>query len=196
MQSLSASDLAKYFSLTQTQKLLRYGNYYTQLKPFLKVFKEDEIIFYNGNRLGRIQHTVPETHTRGITFDSDQFEAESIEDSLNIEHEMVFNFDKKKERDLRVEDFCLTGGLVSVRGSRMEGFPCLIKPVHFCLSAAKGRKRTMNVSNHMDAEIRILKDYYKPEMKRTAQLLVRNVTLFCTTYKPIRFAWLREYICP
>ena len=108
MQSLSASDLAKYFALTQTQKLLRYGNYYTQLKPFLKVFKEDEIIFYNGNRLGRIQHTVPETHTRGITFDSDQFEAESIEDSLNIEHEMVFNFDKKKERDLRVEEFCLT----------------------------------------------------------------------------------------
>ena len=55
MQSPSASDLAKYFSLTQTQKLLRYGNYYTQLKPFLKVFKEDEIIFYNGNRLGKIQ---------------------------------------------------------------------------------------------------------------------------------------------
>ena len=48
-----ASDLAKYFTLTQTQKLLRYGNYYTQLKPFLKVFKEEEIIFYNGNRLGK-----------------------------------------------------------------------------------------------------------------------------------------------
>ena len=54
MQLPQASDLAKYFSLTQTQKLLRYGNYYTQLKPFLKVFKEDEIIFFNGNRLGKI----------------------------------------------------------------------------------------------------------------------------------------------
>ena len=61
MQLPQASDLAKYFSLTQTQKLLRYGNYYTQLKPFLKVFKEDEIIFFNGNRLGKILKTTAST---------------------------------------------------------------------------------------------------------------------------------------
>ena len=201
MQSPSASDLANYFSLTQTQKLLRYGNYYTQLKPFLKVFKENEIIFYDGNRLGKIQSIVLETLTRGIPSDLDQFEAESIEDSLKLGHEMVFDFDKAKDRDLRpyaifsLNEFrtCRTG---PVRRSPMEGFPCLVKPVHFCLSAAKGRKRTMNVSSHMAAEIKILNHYYKPEMIKTAQLLVRNVTLFCTTDKPIRFEWLREYICP
>ena len=46
--------------------------------------------------------------------DSDQFEAENIENALEIEHEMEFDFDKAK------------------------GFPCLTKPVQFCLSAAKG----------------------------------------------------------
>ena len=101
MQSPSASDLANYFSLTQTQKLLRYGNYFTQLKPFLKVFKADEIIFYNGNRLGKIQNIVLETHTQGKPSDLDQFEAESIEDLLKLGHEMVFDFDKAKEGDLR-----------------------------------------------------------------------------------------------
>lgn len=109
---------------------------------------------------------------------------------------MVFNFDKAKERDLRNCKILGLVELVPCPWIPMEGFPCLVKPVSFCLSAAKGRKRTMNVSSHMDAEIKILKDYYKPEMIKTAQLLVRNFTLFCTSDKPIRFAWLREYICP
>ena len=59
------------------------------------------------------------SHTQGIPSDLDQFEAESIEDLLKLGHEMVFDFDKTKERDLRsyaifLSNFVPVGPVLSV----------------------------------------------------------------------------------
>ena len=61
----------------QASRLLRYGNYATQLKPFIEVFGIENVIILDGANMGNS-------------------EAQYFESRLNLEHELQFEFNEQK----------------------------------------------------------------------------------------------------
>ena len=141
--------------MTSTEPLtwIRYGNYWTQIQAFIDVFGLEKMIFVDGTSMGNN-------------------EARHLEEQLNLEHELEFKFDHKKN------------------------FDCLWKPLKYCLSAAKGRRAGMNMTLLLADEIRRLTDYYRLEMELFYLILypTRDKLTFCAD-RSSRFAWLKKYIC-
>ena len=94
-----------------------------------------------------------------------------LEDRLGIDHELHFEYNKKKQ------------------------FNCLSQPVPYCLSDAKGRPSTINKMEALKNEVSILHRYYQPEMEKTFELLFPGTSVkdFCNTDG--RFHWLKYYLC-
>ena len=132
---------------------IRYGNYWTQIQAFIDVFGLEQIIFVDGTSMSNN-------------------EARHLEEQLNVNHELEFKFDRKKN------------------------FDCLWKPLKYCLSAAKGRRTGLNLTMHLADEIVRLKKYYQLEMELFYLVLypTKDKSTFCADQNA-RFAWLKQYIC-
>ena len=81
---------------TPPNNYLVYGNYFTQLTPFLEIFDKNDFIFFDGQSM--------------MTLNGSKIESDYLEKTLNINHQLDFEFNKKK------------------------GFTCLKKPLKHCLS--------------------------------------------------------------
>ena len=75
----------------QSSRLLRYGNYATQLKPFIEVFGIDNVIILDGANMNTA-------------------EAQYFESRLNLEHELKFAFNERKHFNCLSEpiEYCLS----------------------------------------------------------------------------------------
>ena len=100
-----------------------------------------------------------------------------IEDFLKLNHELQFSFNQTK------------------------GFPCLDKPIPFCLADSKGRSRGTAANQHPDdfapQEIKKIREFFKPEMIQIYHLLYPKLRLksFCGSPDSHRFAWLARFVC-
>ena len=168
----SAADYTTKAQITRTyDDFLAYGNYFTQLQPFLKEFSLENFHFMDGTRMAS---------TDALD------EAQQFEKFLGLENDLDFERNEEK------------------------GFMCLSKPVEFCLSGAKGRKSTLDykvdklfwsiglkiLQKILEPEIKLLRDYFKPEMTKLFSLILPNETTntFCSS-PDNRFAWLKLYVC-
>ena len=94
-----------------------------------------------------------------------------LEDKLGIDHELHFEYNKKKQ------------------------FNCLSQPVPYCLSDAKGRPSTINKMEALKNEVSILHRYYQPEMEKIFKLLFPDTRIEDFCYTDGRFHWLKYYLC-
>ena len=70
--------VSKFPQFTRHDDFLAYGNYFTQLTPFLEVFNESEIYFLDGHQM---------------TNDKAESEAREFEKYLGLDSEMQFRYD-------------------------------------------------------------------------------------------------------
>ena len=94
-------------TISRHDDFLAYGNYFTQLTPFIDEFGIDKIHFVDGTKMSG-------SGAAALA------EASLLEQFLEVKNELKFGMNDEK------------------------GFTCLVEPVDFCLSAAKGRKSTID----------------------------------------------------
>ena len=142
--------------------IIQYGNYFTQLSPFIQVFGLDKIHFVDGGAI--VQNPGPEFT--------------EIEHFFGFENELEFKFNQTK------------------------GFPCLSRPVPFCLPGSKGRTRGTNTPNkHPDdlvpEKMTAIRNFYRAEMENVFRLVHPDLDQkdFCREPDLYRFAWLKQFLC-
>ena len=143
--------------------LHEYGNYASQLSPYLQNFNRTRFHFIDGQAL--VKNPDPEFY--------------KIESFLELDHELQFKF------------------------NRTKGFPCLDKPIPFCLADSKGRSRgTSKKAQHPEefapAETDKIRQFFRREMVQLFRILYPKlkITKFCQDPDTYRFAWLEKVLCP
>ena len=140
--------------------IIQYGNYFTQLSPFIQVFGLEKIHFVDGGAI--VQNPGPEFT--------------EIEHFFGFENELEFKF------------------------NRTKGFPCLSRPVPYCLSAAKGRTRGTGSTKPDDLvpdKMATIRKSYRREMENVFRLVHPDLQQkdFCHEPDLYRFAWLKKFLC-
>jgi len=141
--------------------IIPYGNFFTQLAPYIEVFGRDSIHFVDGGRI--------------ISEPASEFA--KIEQFFGVASELEFKFNGAK------------------------GFPCLEKPVPYCLSDAKGRTRSQSgkvkPTDKIPHKMRGIRKFYKDEMMNMFQYMFESTSVeeFCNDSAGFRFSWLEYFIC-
>jgi len=78
-----------------------------------------------------------------------------------------------------------------------KGFPCLDKPLPFCLNSAKGTSRKVNIFERFPRQTNIWSKTFEPSIRNSMNVFGYNdYKAFCRNKTESRFEWTRRYICP
>jgi len=77
-----------------------------------------------------------------------------------------------------------------------KGFPCLDKPVPYCLNSSKGTSRKVDVFKAYPDETDSWRMTFAPSIQKSMPIFGQPVTRTFCNAKTGRFDWTRKYVCP
>jgi len=77
-----------------------------------------------------------------------------------------------------------------------KGFPCLDKPLPFCLNSSKGTSRKVDVFKEYPNETRTWMKTFTPSIRKSMKVFGQPVTNEFCRADTGRFDWTRKYVCP